>query len=181
MHGANGPALRCVVAVCDDWGIGHEGRLLVRNAEDMRHFVRLTSGHTVVMGRRTLEGLPGGRPLKNRRNVVLSANPAFAVEGAEVVRSVPELEALLAATSDEAWVIGGARVYKLLLDACAEAYVTKNHVTLPADAFFPNLDERADWRLAECLGSGVTDDGVPFELLRYERAGAAAGDTSTRA
>ena len=101
--------LSAIVAVSDDWGIGYEGGMIVSNRADMRHFVELTTGHPVIMGRRTLESLPGGRPLKNRRNIVLTRDEGFSCEGAEVVRSVEEaLDAV--AGEPAAWVIGGEQV-----------------------------------------------------------------------
>ena len=63
--------LSAIVAVCDDWGIGCEGDMVVSNRADMRHFVACTKGHPVIMGRKTLLSFPGGRPLKNRRNILL--------------------------------------------------------------------------------------------------------------
>ena len=83
--------LSAIVAVADDWGIGFEGDMIVSNKADMKHFVSCTTGHPVIMGRKTLDSFPGGRPLKNRRNLVLSRDPGFAPEGAEVFRSLPAL------------------------------------------------------------------------------------------
>ena len=68
--------LKAIVAVCDDWGIGANGDMVVSNRADMRHFVSCTKGHTVIMGRKTLESFPGARPLKDRRNIVLTRDPA---------------------------------------------------------------------------------------------------------
>ncbi|WP_417803130.1 dihydrofolate reductase, partial [Thermophilibacter provencensis] len=111
--------LSAIVAVCDDWGIGLDGGMIVENREDMRHFVACTTGHPVIMGRRTLESLPGGRPLRNRRNVVLTRDATFSPEGVEVARGVEEaLDAV--AGEEEAWVIGGGQVYELLLPHCVE-------------------------------------------------------------
>ena len=90
--------LSAIVAVCDDWGIGLDGGMVVENREDMRHFVACTTGHPVIMGRRTLESFPGGRPLKNRRNVVLTRDTSFSPAGVEVAHSVDEA---LAAVADE--------------------------------------------------------------------------------
>ena len=103
--------LKAIVAVCDDWGIGRDGDMVVANRADMRHFVNKTKGHPVVMGRKTLESFPGGRPLKDRRNIVLTRDPAFNDGAIEVVHSVEEA---LAAVADEdvAWVIGGGAVYE---------------------------------------------------------------------
>ena len=160
--------LTAIVAVCDDWGIGLNGGMIVSNREDMRHFVACTTGCTVVMGRKTLESFPGGKPLKNRRNVVLTRDTSFAREGAEVVHSVEEaLEAV--ADDEKVWVIGGDAVYHELLPYCARVVVTKNRCVRPADSFFPNLDEDPAWRVAEQTGEGVTPEGVAYAFVTYER------------
>ena len=102
-----------IVSVTSDWAIGKDGGLLVPNKADMRRFVQLTRGCTVLMGRKTLESFPGG-PLKGRRNVVVSRREGYAPEGVEVF-STPE--AALAATSgdEKVWLIGGASVYQALI------------------------------------------------------------------
>ena len=132
--------LKAIVAVCDDWGIGRDGDMVVSNRADMRHFVNKTKGHPVIMGRKTLESFPGGRPLKDRRNIVLTRDEAFSREGVEVVHSVDEA---LAAVADEdvAWVIGGGAVYGQFLPYCSEAEITHNHVTHEVDTHFPDLSQ----------------------------------------
>ena len=158
--------LKAIVAVCDDWGIGLDGGMLVRNREDMRHFVARTTGHPVIMGRRTLESLPGGRPLKNRRNIVLTRDAGFSRESVETAASVDEaLEAV--AGEDEAWVIGGSSVYEQLLPRCAECVVTHNHCVRPADSFFPDLRSDPDWEVAETRAGGTTPEGVAFDFVTY--------------
>lgn len=159
-----------IVAVCDDWGIGDGGGMVVENREDMRHFVACTTGHAVVMGRRTLESFPGGRPLKNRRNIVLTRDASFSREGAEVVHSVEEaLQAV--EDEDEAWVIGGGEVYRQLLPFCDRAVITRNHCVRPCDTHFPDLDADPAWKVAETRPGGVTPEGVAFDFVTYVRAG----------
>lgn len=102
------PNFRAIVAVCDDWGIGKAGDMLVHNREDMRSFVRHTKGHTVLMGRKTLESFPDAKPLADRRNIVVSRDKSYAPEGVEMARSIDE--AVKLAGGDEVWVIGGGRV-----------------------------------------------------------------------
>ncbi len=161
--------LSAIVAVCDDWGIGLGGGMVVENREDMRHFVACTTGHPVIMGRKTLESFPGGRPLKNRRNIVLTRDRSFSPEGAEVVHSVEEA---LSAVADEkeAWVIGGGQVYELLLPHCEKAVVTRNHCVRESDTFFPNLDSDPAWKVDEVREGSITPDGVPFDFATYRRA-----------
>lgn len=166
-----GCKLNAIVAVCDDWGIGIDGGMVVENRADMRHFVRMTTGHPVIMGRRTLESFPGGRPLRNRRNIVLTRDPAFARDGVEVVHSLDEaIEAVEG--EDEAWVIGGAQVYRQMLGSCSGAVVTRNHCIRPADSFFPDLDADPDWELVEQtepepIVPGEGDAGVSYSFATY--------------
>lgn len=167
--------LKAIVAVCDDWGIGLDGGMIVENRADMRHFVACTKGHAVIMGRKTLESFPGGRPLKDRRNIVLTRDASFERAGVEVVRSVDEALSAVAG-EDEAWVIGGAEVYRQLLPFCAEAVVTKNRCVRPADTFFPNLDDDPAWHIdardgGHVVAEGEGDAGVEYEFVTYERAG----------
>ena len=99
-----------IVAVDEKWGIGRDNALLFHLSADLKRFKELTSGHTVLMGRKTLESLPGGRGLPNRRNIVLTGQRGFTAERAEIVHS--PAEALLTADED-AWVIGGESVYRM--------------------------------------------------------------------
>lgn len=162
------PNMSAIVAVCDDWGIGLGGDMLVRNREDMRSFVRHTTGHTVLMGRKTLESFPGAKPLKDRRNVVVTRDAAFRPDGAETAGSLEEALALVA-EDDEVWVIGGGQVYRALLPYCSRAVVTKNHCTREADIFFPDLDADPAWAVESVEPGGVTKGGVPFEFVTYRQ------------
>lgn len=158
-----------IVSVTDDWGIGRNGNLLVRNREDMRRFVRLTMGGTVLMGHSTFLSFPDG-PLKGRRNVVLSRNPGLVIPGAEVFNDVDQ--ALEATSADgHVWLIGGESLYRQLLPRCSRVYVTRNHVTVPADAWFPNLDQDDAWAASEPEGSGTTSAGVDYDFVTYTKEG----------
>ena len=169
------PNLNVIVAVCDDWGIGIGGGMLVDNRADMCHFVRHTKGHTVLMGRKNLESFPGGQPLKGRRNVVITRDPGFSREGVDVVHNIDEALAIVADDS-EVWLIGGGMIYRELVPLCTRAEITKNHCVRPADTFFPNLDEDPSWRVAGSVSLDdegnplVTPEGIPFEFVTYTRA-----------
>lgn len=165
--------LKAIVAVCEDWGIGRDGGMVVANRADMRHFVRYTKGHAVIMGRKTLESFPGGRPLKDRRNIVLTRDTEFARKGVETVNSLDEALAVVK-NEDMAWVIGGAQVYRQLLPMCCEAIVTKTACVRPADAFFPDLDADSSWYIAEesepaVIQPGEGDAGVGYRFVTYRR------------
>ena len=98
--------MNAIVAVSENWGIGKDNALLFHIRADLQRFKALTTGHTVVMGRRTLESLPGGRGLPGRRNLVLSTRPDFAAERAEVVRSLDEAVAGNPACTDDLKALG---------------------------------------------------------------------------
>jgi len=165
--------MELVVAVDRGWGIGNKGELLCRVSADLKSFRALTSEKTVILGSKTLSTFPGGRPLKNRRNLIFSRRPDYAVEGAEVVHSVKELFSLLT-PEETAVVIGGESIYRLLLPYCQVAYVTRFDGDFEKDAFFPDLDSDLAWVLAEegeVRYAEATDShpGLPFRICRYER------------
>lgn len=161
--------MNAIVSVTKDWGIGLNGNLLVRNAADMRFFKERTMGGTVICGQSTFLSFPGGA-LKGRRNIVLSLDPSFEPEGAEVFGSVEDaLAAVRTEDPESVWVIGGQSIYRQLLSCCTKALVTKNDVVLPADAFFPNLDADPAWVVEEVTPGGVTKQGIPYEFVTYVR------------
>ena len=155
-----------IVAVAKDWGIGKDNDLLFHIPEDMKYFRKMTQGATVVMGRKTLESFPGGEPLKNRRNVVLTRSQTYEKDGVTVVHSTEELEALN--LEEPVFVIGGASVYRMLLSKCDRAYITRINAEKPADTFFPNLDENPDWEL-KSESQEFSFEGVNFKFTTYEK------------
>ena len=158
--------MNVIVAVDQNWAIGKGGDQLVYISEDLKRFKSLTTGHPVILGRKTLATFPGGRPLKGRRNLILSRSPDFAPEGAEVF---PDLAALLEAAPEDSVVIGGASVYRTLLDRCDTAYVTKIEERFSAaDCWFPNLDKNPDWTITE-EGPVQEEKGVRFRYVTYQR------------
>ena len=157
--------MNLIVAVDQNWAIGKDGDQLVYLKEDLKRFRTLTSGHTVILGRKTLATFPGGRPLKNRRNLILSRNPQFQAEGAEVFSSVEEL---VKQADGDAFVIGGASVYEQLLPYCDTAYITKIHADFPADTYFPNLDQSGEWEVSE-ESESLEQDGISYHYVTYSR------------
>ena len=158
--------MNVIVAVDQNWAIGKAGDQLVYISEDLKRFKALTTGHPVILGRRTLATFPGGRPLKGRRNLILSRDPGFAPEGAEVF---PNLDALLEAAPADSFVIGGASVYEALLDRCDTAYVTRIGWSFPdADCWFPDLDARPEWSITE-EGAIREEKGSPFRYVTYRK------------
>lgn len=157
--------MNAIVAADENWGIGYQGDQLAYLKEDLKRFKALTTGHPVILGRKTLATFPSGRPLKGRKNLILSANPEFAPEGAQVFRSLPEL---LAHAPADSFVIGGGSVYAALLPYCERVYVTRLHARFPADVRFPDLDALPEWRVAEESGP-LEQDGLVYHYVTYER------------
>ena len=159
--------MNAIVVVDQNWAIGRDNDLLFSLPTDMKRFRSLTAGGTVILGRRTLESFPGGKPLPKRRNIVITrSHPTL--EGAE---AVPTPEAALAAAGgtppERLWVIGGGRVYAALLAQCARAYVTKVEAAAEgADTFFPNLDQMPGWRL-DSVSDPVTENGYTYRFADY--------------
>lgn len=158
-----------VVAVDQNWAIGYENKLLASVPEDMKNFRRITTGKTVILGRKTLETFPGGKPLPKRRNIILSTNTSYEVEGAEVAHSIEEMWELLNGTpTEDLCVIGGASIYKLLLPYCNQAVITKFDRAFTADTYFPNLDADSSWEVVE--ESEVKEhEGLEFKFVEYRR------------
>lgn len=161
--------MNCIVNVDAHWGIGNKGSLLVRIPNDMKMFRQETIGKVIVLGRKTLETFPGGRPLEGRKNIILSANPDYVVKDATVVHSIPELlEELKQYDDDQIYIIGGESIYKEMLPYCNVAHVTKVDHTYEADAFFPNLDAMDDWEITADSDEQTYFD-IPYQFVKYER------------
>ena len=142
--------MNLIVAVDRNWAIGKNNKLLVSIPDDTKFFRETTTGKVVVMGRKTLESFPGGKPLKNRVNIVLTRDDNYKADGAVIVHSKEALDKELKKyDSDDIYVIGGESIYRLLLDECDRAFVTYVDYAYDADTYFPNLDEASNWKLAE--------------------------------
>lgn len=127
-----------IVAISRNYGIGKNNRLLAYIPGDLPRFKKITSGHTVVMGKNTFLSLPGGA-LKNRKNIVITDNPNDVFEGCTTVFSVDE--AIKNCDQDlENFVIGGGSVYRQFLPVASKLYLTVINKDFDADTFFPAID-----------------------------------------
>lgn len=160
--------MNAIVAADQNWAIGREDRLLFSLPQDMSRFRTLTLNGTVILGRRTLESFPGGKPLPKRRNIVISQNAELEVADAEVVRSPQAaLELAGGADTENLWVIGGGSVYAALLPQCERVFLTKVDARVDdADTFFPNLDKLPGWEVAGSSGP-VTENGLTYRFVDY--------------
>lgn len=161
--------MNIIVAVDKNWAIGKENHLLVSIPADMKFFRTTTTGKVVVMGRKTLESFPGGMPLKKRTNIVLTKDKNYKVKDAIVVHSIEEaLEELKKYNSEDVYVIGGDSIYAQMLPYCDTAHVTKIDFGYEADAWFPNLDEDKEWKVAEESEEQTYFD-LEYAFVKYVR------------
>jgi dihydrofolate reductase len=127
-----------IVAVSEDRGIGKDNELLWHISEDLKRFKKITSGKTVIMGKKTWESLPR-RPLPGRRNIVLTDKPGEVIEGCETVYSIEDAMARCG-KDEEVFVIGGGSVYRQFMPLADRLLITHVHHIAPADVFFPEID-----------------------------------------
>lgn len=160
--------MNAIVVVDQNWAIGREGDLLFSLPTDMKRFRSLTMGGTVILGRKTLDSFPGGKPLPGRRNIVITRNVDFDRQGCEIAPTLTSALELAGNTEDDKlWVIGGGSVYTALLSLCKRVYLTKvDAVAEDADTFFPNLDKLPVWEV-ECAGEPITENGVTYRFIDY--------------
>jgi dihydrofolate reductase len=155
-----------VVAISENNAIGKDNQLLWHLPADLRHFKNITTGHTIIMGRKTYDSI--GKPLPNRRNIVITRQQGLKLEGIEVVNSLAEALSLCDPTR-EAFIIGGAEIYKQALPLCKRIYLTTVHQTYKADAFFPELSAN-EWREIEKVAHLADEKNkVPYSFSTLER------------
>lgn len=152
-----------IVAVYSDWGIGKNGTQPVVLHADRAHFKRVTEGKTVIVGRKTLADLPGGKPLKGRSTIVITRQE-LEIPGAEVAHSPGDAYK----KCPDAVVIGGAGVYRDFFKLLDRIFVTKIDLRPESDSFFPNLDAAEEWKITD-EGEELCEDGISFRFLVYER------------
>lgn len=158
--------MEAIVAVYSDWGIGARGSQPVVLKADRVHFRELTMGAAVIVGRRTMEDFPGGKPLKGRDNIVITRQ-ALEIEGAEVV-SGTEQAVKAGEKFPRCLVIGGASVYLQMLPYVDKIHLTKIDLAPFSDSFFPDLDESPEWRCS-WEGPKMEEDGIGYCFATYER------------
>mgnify|MGYP004535799629 FL=1 len=153
-----------IVAVYSDWGIGADGTQPIVLKADRQRFVELTRGRTVIVGRRTLADFPGGRPLKGRRNIIITRQD-IAVDGAETAHGVQEAARLC---GGGAIILGGQSVFREFMPLTDRVFVTKIMCCPQSDSYFENLDESPEWRVAD-QGEALREGDIEYRFMCYER------------
>ncbi|HWM32792.1 MAG TPA: dihydrofolate reductase [Pseudolysinimonas sp.] len=152
-------SLALIWAQAHDRVIGASGGMPWHVPEDLAHFRELTTGQTVIMGRKTWDALdPRFKPLPGRRNLVLTRDASWQEPGAEVIREIP----------DDGWVIGGAEVFAATIDRADRLEVTELDLEVPGDTWAPPIGP--GWSLASSTDWAVSRTGVPYRFVSYTRA-----------
>lgn len=160
--------MNLIVAADKNWGIGKDGGLLASLPTDMKYFKEHTMGKVVVMGRKTLESMPGGKGLPRRTNIVMSRTPGFIAEGCTVVDSIDGLfDMIKEYEEDEVFIIGGAALYDLLYKHCDRLYITKIDAELEADTFITDMASDPDFEL-ESESESITENGLTYRFCVYK-------------
>jgi dihydrofolate reductase len=156
-----------IVAVSEDLGIGKDNELLWRISEDLKRFKRLTTGNTVIMGKKTWESLPL-RPLPGRKNIVLTDDPQECIDNSVTAYSIEDALSKCE-KGEEIFVIGGGSVYRQFMPVADRLYITHVHRKAPADIYFPEIDLNL-WKVVEkedfCTGVNIS---IPYTYIIYER------------
>ncbi|MCX2574752.1 dihydrofolate reductase [Pedobacter sandarakinus] len=159
------PSLSIAVAVGENFAIGKNNQLLWHMPADLKFFKKTTTGHTVVMGRKTFDSV--GRPLPNRRNIVITRAASLKIEGAEVVNSLDEALEITKNEEKPVFIVGGAEIYRQALPLVNTLYLTTIHHTFDADTFFPEID-RTEWQVMSVEHHKADEKNIydyTFELL----------------
>ena len=158
--------LSIIVATAENGVIGCNGQLPWHLSADLRRFRKLTTGHSIVMGRKTYASI--GRPLPERRSIVLSRNPEYAAEGVEVVADFAQALALTAEEA-EVFVIGGGHLYQLALPSTQRIYLTEVSAEVEGDVHFPKIDW-SQWDLVEAQPAEMDEkSGLHFSFKTFTR------------
>ena len=162
--------MKLIVAADRRGGIGKDGKLLVHLPGDMKYFKETTSGHTVIMGRKTFQSLPSSRPLPNRRNIIISKTlPLDYREDVEVYRTPEQVVRMLSVNSDnDSFVIGGGTIYSAMLPFCDEAYVTEIDNIFDADTFVPVFSNLNNWTCTY-ESESYNENGISYCFKIYKR------------
>ncbi len=160
--------LSIVVAKAKNNIIGKDNKLVWHLPADLKHFKELTTGHKIIMGRKTFESL--GRVLPNRKHIIFSQNPDFKVkdENVEVVHSLLQIQELIEG-EEEAFVIGGAMIYNFLMPYVKKMYVTQIDQEFEGDAFFPVISENTWKEISKEKGIKDEENNLDYEFITYER------------
>ena len=161
--------IKAIVAVANDWSIGKDGKMLYHLPKDLRFFQAATKDHVVVCGRKTLQSLPGNKPLKDRSTICIctkenNRDDCFCINDFDkAITLVKELS-----KTQDVWIIGGQLIYEKFIDLCEDVWVTKIDANSEGDTYFPNLDSRDDFELV-WETEPEDDNGYSIKFCEYRK------------
>ena len=160
--------LSIIVAKAQNNIIGKNNKLLWHISEDLKRFKDLTTGHTIIMGRKTFESL--GRILPNRKHIVFTQNPDFKVndENVKIVHSMLEIQEYIE-NKEENFVIGGAMIYNLLMPYANKMYITEIHKDFEGDTVFPKINLDILEEVSREKGEDIEQNNLEYDFVVYER------------
>jgi dihydrofolate reductase len=164
--------LSLIAALSTNNVIGRDNDVPWRLSTDLKRFKAITMGHHLIMGRKTFESV--GKPLPGRVNVVITRQDGYAPEGVTVVHTLEDAVRFAErAGDDEAFIAGGAEIYKLSMHRADRMYLTRVHAEVEGDTWFPEFDDVTEWQLTDSEHFEADDrNEFPFSFLTYDRAGA---------
>lgn len=154
-----------IVAMDRKRGIGIANQLPWKLPEDLAHFKRTTTGHAIIMGRKTFDSI--GRPLPGRRSIVVTRNPDWRHEGTQVA-ATPEQACALARHEQEAFIIGGAEIFEQTIALADRMIVTEIDAEFDCDTFFPQVDQ-ASWQETSRESLHSAASGLDYAIVTYDR------------
>ncbi|MEM9859797.1 MAG: dihydrofolate reductase [Bacteroidota bacterium] len=160
-----------IAAVAENGVIGKDNDLVWSLPDDMKFFMRTTSGHPVIMGRKNYESIPEKyRPLPKRKNIIITRQSDYKAEGAYVVNSLKEaISSALEGNSEEVFIIGGGQIYEMGLDIADTMYITEIHETFEGDTYFPDYDQ-SRWEETERTPHDTDErHQYAFDFVTYKK------------
>jgi dihydrofolate reductase len=161
--------LSIIVAKSINNAIGKDNKLLWKIPDDMKRFKEITTGHTVIMGRKTFESI--GKVLPNRLNIILTRDPNYKIDdpNVKILGGVSDLEEYIN-DENENFVIGGAQIYSILMPKCQKLYVTQVDKDFVGDTYFPVIREN-EWEVSEKTDGPKDENDFKYEYITYKRKG----------
>ena len=161
--------LSIIVAKSINNAIGKDNKLLWKIPDDMKRFKEITTGHTVIMGRKTFESI--GKVLPNRLNIILTRDPNYKIDdpNVKILGGVSDLEEYIN-DENENFVIGGAQIYSILMPKCQKLYVTQVDKDFVGDTYFPVIHEN-EWEVTEKIEGPKDENDFKYEYITYKRKG----------
>lgn len=161
--------LSIIVAKSINNAIGKDNKLLWKIPDDMKRFKKITTGHTVIMGRKTFESI--GKVLPNRLNIILTRDPNYKIDdpNVKILGGVSDLEEYIN-DENENFVIGGAQIYSILMPKCQKLYVTQVDKDFVGDTYFPVIREN-EWEVTEKTEGPKDENDFKYEYITYKRKG----------